>query len=164
MAAEKAKREAEEWERQKARMQEALEAESAKVVKVCEETRERIEETNEIPAATPPAELPSVIKIAASSGPIWPTPEATPFPRDHFAQEIQGEIVDVKHGEIHHAKSRFFIHPSNSTISLVAGIDELHTAINQWIDEAPDLGDELKIRIVEMLDSEYEDIMSAGGL
>lgn len=155
MAAEKAARDAE--SDQVARKEKALEyliAEGEKVVQVCEETKERIEEVREIVA----------IEIAAAEGPVWPTPEAPAFPRDHFTQEIIGEIVDIKDGEIHYAKARFYIHPSSSSVRLVAGIDELHSAIDQWIDETAELGTELRIKIVKMLDSEYEDIMSAGGL
>ena len=69
MAAEKAERERVEWEAQKVRMREALEQEAAKVVQVCEEANAKIEEVQEIveeeiqKAATPPAELPSVIEM-----------------------------------------------------------------------------------------------------
>jgi len=81
---------------------------------------------------------------------------ATPFPRDVFAQEIIGEVV--------HASARFYIHPSGGSIALVGSIEKLHNAIGQWIDETGIYGDEIKIKLVMMLDSEYADVMAAEGL
>ena len=76
--------------------------------------------------------------------------------RDAFAQEIIGEVV--------HASARFYIHPSGGSIALVGSIEKLHDAIGQWIDETGIYGDEIKIKLVMMLDSEYDDIMAAGGM
>ena len=154
MAAEKAERERVEAEARKAKMLEAMQQEAAKVVQVCEETKVKIEEVREIAA----------VEFATAAGPVWPTPEVPPFPADSFQQEIAGEFVDIVGGEVVHASARFYLHPSNGSIALVGSIEKLHDAIGQWIDEIDTHGDELKIKLVMMLDSEYDDIMAAGGM
>lgn len=151
MAAEKAAREAEEWERQKIRMQEALEAESTKVVKVCEETKERIEEVRALvneemqKAAIPPAELPSVIEMINEY-------------RDHVPAFLQDppkvQPVDF---EIMHR--RFQVHTTPGGVFHFQNAETLFDAIGQWIDNDAGEGDTLEIMVFRMTDSQYSDLL-----
>ena len=148
MAAEKAAREAE--ERKKAALDFMI-AKGEEIREVCEKSLERIEEVREIvneelrKAATPPAELPSVIEMINEF-------------RDHEPEFLQ-EQPDPVGFEIMY--QRFQVHTTPGDVFHFSGVEKLFDAIGQWIDEGPAEGDTLEIMVFRMTDSQYSDLLKS---